>query len=161
MMPMRPPSPCRFPGCTELTRDSSGYCQACKATVSKQYERTRETATARGYSSRWRKVRDRYLQEHPLCIECEGEGRTEVATVVDHILPHKGDQALFWDPSNWQPLCRFHHNRKTASQDGGLGNASRGEGGVKSLPAWRPRPSGQSRVSFRSLKIRSQIVFGG
>ena len=32
------------------------------------------------------------------------------ATVVDHIVPHKGDMALFWDKSNWQGLCAHCHN---------------------------------------------------
>jgi 5-methylcytosine-specific restriction endonuclease McrA len=32
------------------------------------------------------------------------------ADVVDHIVPHKMDKALFWDRSNWQPLCKWHHD---------------------------------------------------
>ncbi|WP_144469068.1 HNH endonuclease signature motif containing protein, partial [Bacillus pumilus] len=36
--------------------------------------------------------------------------------------PHKGDKKLFWDSSNWQPLCASCHNRKTAKEDGGFGN---------------------------------------
>ena len=35
----------------------------------------------------------------------------EPATLVDHIIPHKGDQALFWDWRNWQSLCTPCHNR--------------------------------------------------
>lgn len=38
-------------------------------------------------------------------------------TVVDHIVPHRGDQKLFWDRSNWQPLCEHHHNVKTMTED--------------------------------------------
>jgi 5-methylcytosine-specific restriction endonuclease McrA len=30
------------------------------------------------------------------------------ATIVDHIKPHRGDQNLFWDQTNWQALCRRH-----------------------------------------------------
>ena len=30
--------------------------------------------------------------------------------VVDHIVPHKGDTALFWDRANWQAACRWHHD---------------------------------------------------
>lgn len=33
------------------------------------------------------------------------------AQVVDHVVPHRGNQALFWDRANWQPLCSSHHNR--------------------------------------------------
>lgn len=43
------------------------------------------------------------------------------ATVVDHIVPHCGNQQLFWDTDNWQPLCKKHHDRKTATEDGGFG----------------------------------------
>ena len=39
------------------------------------------------------------------------------ATVVDHIVPHRGDHALFWDEQNWQPLCKSCHDKKTG---GGL-----------------------------------------
>ena len=38
-------------------------------------------------------------------------------TLVDHIVPHRGDQALFWDEQNWQPLCKSCHDKKTG---GGL-----------------------------------------
>jgi len=42
-----------------------------------------------------------------------------MATVVDHITPHKGDNDLFWDRANWQSLCESCHNRKTAAEDMG------------------------------------------
>lgn len=41
---------------------------------------------------------------------CQAYGRVTVAEVVDHVTPHKGDQALFWDRGNWQALCATHHN---------------------------------------------------
>lgn len=40
-----------------------------------------------------------------------------ILTVVDHIVPHRGDQKLFWDRGNWQPLCEHHHNVKTMTED--------------------------------------------
>jgi len=61
-------------------------------------------------SVQWRKARQRHLREHPLCIMCERQGRDTVATVVDHIVEHKGDHKLFWDPSNWQSLCASCHS---------------------------------------------------
>ena len=45
------------------------------------------------------------------------EGHITMATVVDHIKPHRGDHKLFWDRSNWQPLCEHHHNVKTMTED--------------------------------------------
>jgi 5-methylcytosine-specific restriction protein A len=38
-------------------------------------------------------------------------------TVVDHIKPHKGDEELFYDINNLQPLCKCCHDRKTAKED--------------------------------------------
>ena len=57
------------------------------------------------------------LSRHPLCAECLKNGTLTPATVVDHIVPHRGDHALFWDEQNWQPLCKNCHDRKTG---GGL-----------------------------------------
>lgn len=34
----------------------------------------------------------------------------KVTEVTDHIIPHKGDEQLFWDADNWQPCCRWHHD---------------------------------------------------
>jgi len=85
----------------------------------------RQSAHQRGYDWQWRRYRAAYLREHPLCIACLGEGRTTAADVVDHVVPHRGDDALFWAPSNHQPLCRPHHDTKTAREDGGFGNRRR------------------------------------
>ena len=51
------------------------------------------------------------LLAEPFCRECLKAGNRVRATVVDHITPHKGDQALFWDVDNWQPLCKPCHDR--------------------------------------------------
>lgn len=71
------------------------------------------SSTARGYGYRWQQARDRFLKKHPLCRHCQQQGDLTPATVVDHITPHKGDQQLFWDENNWQPLCKPHHDVKT------------------------------------------------
>ncbi|WP_330848890.1 HNH endonuclease [Mangrovicoccus ximenensis] len=39
------------------------------------------------------------------------------AQVVDHIQPHRGDQSLFWDVSNWQALCKCCHDREKQRQE--------------------------------------------
>ncbi len=61
------------------------------------------------------------MRKHPLCVHCDGEGIVEPATVVDHVTPHKGDKTLFWDSSNWQALCKRHHDIKTY-REGSFGN---------------------------------------
>jgi 5-methylcytosine-specific restriction protein A len=44
-----------------------------------------------------------------MCLEFE---IVELATVVDHKIPHKGDETLFFDPENLQSLCKPHHDRE-------------------------------------------------
>ena len=74
---------------------------------------TRPTAHKRGYTGRWQRVSKRFLADNPCCVACERAGYTTEATVVDHVIPHKGNQTVFWDESNWQALCKPCHDRKT------------------------------------------------
>ena len=78
-------------------------------------DRLRGSAAERGYDAKWRRARKRFLQRHPLCANCLSQGIVTPATVVDHIVPHRGDRALFWDENNWQPLCKNCHDQKTGS----------------------------------------------
>lgn len=68
------------------------------------------------YGAEWRKAREYWLAEHPLCIECERRGLVVQATDVDHVKRHDGDRELFWDRENWQSLCKECHDRKTARE---------------------------------------------
>lgn len=95
--------------------------QARERAERRRHDQERGTAAERGYGSRWQKARKGYLAVNPLCVDCRDESRFTPATVVDHVEPHKGNQKLFWDRDNWQGLCEMHHNRKTASRDGGWG----------------------------------------
>lgn len=110
-------------------RDGSGYCQAHQRVVQKQVDSRRESSAKRGYSYKWQKAREGFLRSHPLCQcdEClEGKLRLRKADVVDHITPHKGDMALFWDRNNWQAMAKECHDKKTAREDGGFGNTRKG-----------------------------------
>lgn len=78
-------------------------------------DQRRGTATQRGYDVHWRRARLAFLREHPLCVTCLDEGRTIAATIVDHKIPHRGSEALFWDEGNWQALCFRHHAAKTGA----------------------------------------------
>jgi len=118
IMPSKPKKPCRYPGCPNLTHNT--YCEAHAKLLANRYEKSRPSASQRGYDYRWRKYSKYFLQIHPLCVnfaECHN-----VAVLVDHIKPHKGNSVLFWDPENHQAMCKPCHDRKTASEDGGFGN---------------------------------------
>jgi len=91
----------------------------------RQRESPRPTAHRRGYDRRWRQASRAFLSlpENHLCRECRRRGRETAAECVDHITPHRGDRRLFWDRTNWQPLCHPCHSVKTATEDGGFGHA--------------------------------------
>lgn len=65
----------------------------------------RETAYT---SYRWRKASEVWRQQHPHCVLCGS-----AAQLVDHIIPHDGDEQRFWDRSNWRSLCHKCHGKKT------------------------------------------------
>ena len=109
-MPMKPNGPCKHPGCAALVPAGNKYCEEHRPLYARPAE-------SRGYGSQWRKASKQFLEHHPLCVKCREEGKFVKATVVDHIIPHRGAPELFWDRSNWQPLCKKHHDQKTGSED--------------------------------------------
>ena len=83
------------------------------------WRKDKRTSHERGYGMAWQRARRGFLLSHPLCVMCTAEGKTTIAEVVDHIQPHRGDQSLFWDQSNWQSLCKAHHDSDKARQEHG------------------------------------------
>jgi 5-methylcytosine-specific restriction enzyme A len=61
-------------------------------------------------SAHWQARKRQQLQRHPLCVMCLSQGRVEVATVVDHVVPHRGDRELFYNGAV-QSLCKPHHDK--------------------------------------------------
>jgi 5-methylcytosine-specific restriction enzyme A len=91
-----------------------------KAQRDRDYAQHRDrNSLALYHSAAWRKARGEFLAAHPVC-SCGVP-----ATIVDHIDPHRGDPAIFWDRRRWQPLCASCHGRKTAGSNGGFGNRRR------------------------------------
>lgn len=50
-----------------------------------------------------------------LCVWCG-----DTANTVDHIVSHGGDDSLFWDESNLQPLCARCHGAKSMHERFGI-----------------------------------------
>jgi len=115
-MPKRSMRQCLHPHCGELISVGS-YCDKHK----KVKDSYRDNAGDRGYNANWRKYRLIYLRNNPLCVECLKHGITTLATVVDHVIAHKGNTILFWDSNNHQALCKHCHDIKTSTCDGGFG----------------------------------------
>lgn len=104
---------CTKPGCYRTAAQGS----RCAAHPAPARDRPEHHPHRELYGTQaWRKASRLYLDEHPLCVTCQAEGRVTPASCTDHIVPHDGDDALFWDRSNWQALCGPCHARKTASE---------------------------------------------
>lgn len=114
---------CNKVGCPTSHRNDYGFCDAHHA-LGKKTKQSRVSSTKRGYNYRWQKARITWLRSNPLCRIHSENGIVKAAEVIDHIIPHAGDQGLFWDKSNWQPLCKACHDHKTATEDGAFGRKS-------------------------------------
>lgn len=90
----------------------------------REREHRRGTAYQRGYGLRWQRESALFLKRYPLCgmrpgkkapvmSRCHDEGKVEAARQVDHVKPHRGNQELFWNRSNWQSLCASCGARKS------------------------------------------------
>ena len=107
-MPRRPKQPCAYPGCPKLS--DGRYCEEHRKLVAKNYEKyTRAPEIKKKYGSRWRRIRDRYVKQHPFCERCLEEGRITPVAEVHHILPVA--RGGTHEKSNLMSLCQSCHNK--------------------------------------------------
>jgi 5-methylcytosine-specific restriction protein A len=112
---------CDEPGCGAIV--ARARCPAHARAV----ERARGSRQARGYGNRWARRAALFRVRYPLCgmrpgdqapvmSKCFDEHRVTLGEQVDHVVPHRGNDALFWDElGNWQTLCRACHTRKSGA----------------------------------------------
>lgn len=81
-----------------------------------EFHRLREADRAEGMVMKLTSATLGFLEAHGI-YRLEPWDQMQAATVVDHIIPHRGDQELFWAEWNWQPLTKRAHDRKTATED--------------------------------------------
>lgn len=112
-MPTRPSRPCRIGTCPNPAT-SRGRC----VVHTKPDELQRHRFGPAIYNDRrWRGVhglRAQILREQPLCVLCEAQGRVTLASVADHVIPHRGNAQLAFDRTNVRALCAPCHGRVTA-----------------------------------------------
>jgi 5-methylcytosine-specific restriction protein A len=117
-MASKPKRPCRYPGCPAIV-PGGGLCGEHKREQRRREDADRLSATQRGYGTEWRRRTARFRRQNPLCVNYARCGNR--TTTVDHIVPARKREDLFWDESNWQAMCGPCHSRKTAVEDGGYG----------------------------------------
>lgn len=102
---------CSFPCCSSFAMDGSCYCEKhYKPRV--PFEGAVRANEALYRTARWRALRNKVLEAEPYCCVC---GST-VDLTVDHKIPPRGDEELFFDFYNLQVLCRDCHRIKTNNE---------------------------------------------
>jgi 5-methylcytosine-specific restriction protein A len=103
--------------CGRVTSNTDRYCDEHKREKKTPesvalYDKRRGSPSKRGYNNDWVKFRKFYLREHPLCVQCEKEGRITPASEIHHIktLRDGGDK---YGESNLMPLCHSCHSKIT------------------------------------------------
>jgi len=114
--------PCVHPGCAAFA-SRGGRCeqhqrehQRKKDAADRIRQSNPNTATRERefyISRKWRLARRIYLQAHPLCVDCQREGKPpRLAEELDHITPLRdGGPPFAW--SNLAGRCKSHHSAKT------------------------------------------------
>ncbi len=109
-MPYKPRRPCAYPGCGRLGESGEQYCEEHTKLERDHYNRYERSADVnKKYGRAWKRIRDRYAQEHPLCEICLKEGRLTPVDEVHHILPvsQGGTHAT----ENLMSLCHSCHTK--------------------------------------------------
>lgn len=87
------------------------YKGRCAAHARVQDQARYNADTRKWYSTEaWKALRLSVLAEQPICRDCQ----VKPSTIADHVVPHRGSAALFWDRTNIQGLCTGCHGKKTA-----------------------------------------------
>jgi 5-methylcytosine-specific restriction enzyme A len=120
-MPIAPPRGCDRPACSGHAITGSAFCekhqpvQDNRAADKVRYRR--EPWRAWYNNAPWQRLKAFMKNREPICRKC-GRAKTEV---IDHIIDHKGNPELFYDPDNLQGLCKPCHDAKTGATSHGQG----------------------------------------
>jgi len=113
-MPYKPKRPCSHPGCPKLT--DKQFCDEHAKQNAREYEKyRRDPETRKRYGRAWKRIRDRYISQHPLCERCEQDGRLTPAQEVHHIKPLS--EGGTHDSDNLMALCSSCHSGITLGEN--------------------------------------------
>jgi 5-methylcytosine-specific restriction enzyme A len=103
---------CVVPGCRVIV--TRGRCP--KHAVAKEHERPNLEVRKWYRTARWFALRTQVLAEERICAGEGGQPCGRPTVDVDHIRPHEGDAALFWNRRNLRGKCHACHSAKTARE---------------------------------------------
>jgi 5-methylcytosine-specific restriction protein A len=87
-----------------------------EAEAQRTRRRDQEDAGRKLYNTRaWKALRREVLERDAYTCQktgviCLGQHPAPNSPVADHIVPHRGDPALFWDKSNIQTVSKAYHD---------------------------------------------------
>lgn len=69
-------------------------------------------------TARWQKLRWSVLvRDLFTCRRCRRIESNTSLLVADHVAPHRGNEAMFWDAANLQCLCKPCHDRDKQAEE--------------------------------------------
>lgn len=120
----------RLPGALALVRPRVAYLER---------DRDQDRAAAAPWrawykTARWQRLRWSVLVAADFtCARCQRMEADTALLVADHVTPHRGDAALFWDRRNLQCLCKPCHDRDKQREERAGWSGAAGGGGGQSL----------------------------
>jgi 5-methylcytosine-specific restriction enzyme A len=102
---------CGYAGCHKYALPGGYYCEDHRQATAHEYRRDRTDVGEQAFyrSAQWSAVRRHYLDGHPLCEQCEKEGKVTAATMVHHKVSVRQDMTLALVESNLESLCTACH----------------------------------------------------
>ncbi|WP_299933374.1 HNH endonuclease [uncultured Pelagimonas sp.] len=136
-----PKKPCAHPGCSRLLDVTRTYCDQHAKAEKQERGRFADAKRSDRPSRRWYNLaawkgkngrRTRQLRAEPLCTMCPDHSK-QVATVADHVEPHREDHGKFWFGA-LQSLCKSCHDSKKQREERRTAIKGGGPEKVQSLP---------------------------
>lgn len=97
----------RCPRCRKLVK---GPCVECTRKYKREWEKTRKRDRFLD-SARWKRLRNAYRTEHPLCEPCLEAGQTTPCEEVHHKKARREHPELALDWENLLSVCKSCHTR--------------------------------------------------
>jgi len=100
---------CVHPGCPNIVRTPGvSRCPLHQAEYERTHDARRPSASQRGYDSRWKAVRDKFLADHPFCEMCGAP-----AEIAHHVIRKRVGGVD--EGANLVALCKQCHGQHHAA----------------------------------------------
>ena len=106
---------CSSPNCNEFAVIHSVYCSKHKQESDKKrvaFQNARRYNSKLYKTQKWQRLRKKHLKDNNYCVFCGSRHNL----TVDHIVPPKGKEDLFFNEDNLQTLCHSCHVIKTLKE---------------------------------------------